>query len=119
MEELPQPAPPIDCQLMGESGFSSASGDVDVALARMPDGDLKVSSASGDAELGISKWGDNFRLVLVKRQDRGRMTCPFPYTSEEEYEEDDHVYVEKTVVRGTGGPEIRVRSSSGSVTVRR
>ncbi len=108
-----------DCELAGEGRFSSASGDVQVAFARLPAFDLRVSSASGDAELEVGEWGDNFRLVLVKRKDRGRMSCPFPFTEEREFEENDHIYVERTVVRGTGGPEITVRSASGDVIVRR
>lgn len=108
-----------ECELTGKSNVSSASGDVTVVLDRMPAHDLSVSSASGDAELAIGSWGDDFRLVLVKRKDRGRLACPFPYTAEDEYEKNDHVYVEKTVKLGSGGPEIEVRSASGDVIVRR
>jgi DUF4097 and DUF4098 domain-containing protein YvlB len=108
-----------DCELSGEGRFSSASGDVQVTFARLPAFDLRVSSASGNAELEVGEWRENFRLVLIKRKDRGRMSCPFPYTEEREFEENDRIYVERTVIRGTGGPEITVRSASGDVIVRR
>ena len=107
-----------DCELAGEGRFSSASGDVEVALARLPGYELRVSSASGDAALRVADWGESFRLVLEKRKDRGALRCPFPSTTEEEFEENDRTYIRVTVVRGSGGPEILVKSASGSVTVR-
>ncbi len=107
-----------DCDLEGEGRFSSASGDVEVTLARQPGYELRVSSASGDAALRVADWGESFRLVLEKRKDRGALRCPFPSTTEEEFEENDRTYIRVTVVRGSGGPEILVKSASGSVTVR-
>jgi len=108
-----------DCQLTGPSDFSTASGDVTLSLTAMVEHDLSGSSASGDVTLAIDDWGRNFTLILVKRRDRGRITCPFEYTSERTFERNDHIYEEKIVRMGSGGPEIRISTASGSLVVRR
>ncbi|UCH84969.1 MAG: DUF4097 family beta strand repeat protein [Candidatus Latescibacterota bacterium] len=104
-------------QLEGESRFSSASGDVSVVLDKLPKHDLVASSASGDVDFKAGAYGDDFKLVLVKRKDKGRISCPFKYTKEDEYE-DHHVYEVKIVERGKGAPEIKLKTASGKVTVK-
>lgn len=106
------------CEIAEGGDFSTASGDVSVQVDKLPAGTLEASSASGDVSLEAATFGDNFTLTLVKRQDRGRIVCPFEFTSERTYE-NEHVYEEKTVKRGTGGPEITLKTASGSVTVRK
>lgn len=105
------------CAIEDTGDFSTASGDVTLQLAKLPAALLSASSASGDVSLGVDDFGKNFKLTLVKRQDRGRIVCPFEFTSERTYEE-HHVYEEKIVQRGTGGPEVVLKTASGSVTVR-
>ncbi len=108
-----------ECVLTGPSQFSTASGDVDISLNDMVQHDLEGSSASGDVTLSIDDWGRNFTLILVKRRDRGRLTCPFEYTSERTFERYDYVYEEKIVQQGSGGPEIRISTASGNLVIRR
>jgi DUF4097 and DUF4098 domain-containing protein YvlB len=104
------------CDIADRGDFSTASGDVSVQLAKLPSGELEATSASGDVSLDVANYGDNFTLTLVKRQDRGRIVCPFDFASERTYE-DQHVYEEKIVKHGTGGPEVLLKTASGSVTV--
>ncbi len=104
--------------LKGEGAFSSASGDVTVYLDEMPNDDLTASSASGNVTLDVKQFGDDFTLILIKRKDRGRISCPFDYTEEDEFR-DHHVYERKTVKRGSGGPTIELRTSSGKVVVKK
>jgi len=106
------------CDLAGYNSFSSASGDVFVMLDKLPDGDLKASTASGKVVLDVDDFGDDFTLVMVKRENRGRISCPFDYTSEDLFEDHDDYYEEKIVERGSGGPEIFLRTASGSVIVK-
>jgi len=106
-----------DCEIEGWGDLSTASGDVSVSLDHLPADGLEASSASGNVSLDVADYGDDFKLVLVKRKDRGRITCPFEYTSEKTFF-DDHEYEEKTVERGSGAPEIELRTASGRVTVR-
>ncbi len=106
-----------DSELNGASRFSSASGDVTVRLNAIPTHDLELSSASGNVQL-TAGFGSDFTLVMSKRQDRGRIRSPFAFTSEETYERHGQTYERKTVVRGAGGPEIRLSTASGNVEVR-
>jgi DUF4097 and DUF4098 domain-containing protein YvlB len=107
-----------DCDLSGWCTFSSASGDVDVSLEALPDRGLKASTASGRVTLDCTEFGDDFTLVMVKRENRGRISCPFDYTSEDYYEEWDHLWEEKIVERGSGKPEIILTAATGSIIVR-
>ncbi len=107
-----------ETQLGGRSDFSSASGDVSLDFNVLPGHDLSAGSASGDVELRVGEFGGDFRLVLIKRADEGRITCPFDYTSEETFEENGHLYEKKTVSHGSGQPEIKLRTASGRVAVR-
>ncbi len=103
--------------LTGPSTYSSASGDVTVRLGAAPEYELEVSSASGDARLE-APFGADFTLIMTKRRDRGDIDSPFEATSEREFERNGRTYVEQTVVRGSGQPEIRVSTASGSIEVR-
>ena len=103
--------------LSGPSSFSSASGDVTVRLNAAPGYALEVSSASGDVHLE-APFGNDFTLIMTKRRDRGSIDSPFEPTSEREFERNGRTYVEQTVVRGSGQPEVRVSTASGSVEVR-
>lgn len=103
-------------EMTGPGEFSSASGNVVVTLDAAPAFDLEASSASGDVRLEAS-LPDDFTLVMSKRRDRGNIDSPFEPTSEEEYERNGRTYVRQTVVRGSGGPEIRLSTSSGSIRV--
>ena len=107
-----------NCQIEGRGEFSSASGDVRVQIDKLPAEELSASSASGDVSLDVADYGENFTLTLVKREDRGDIVCPFKFTSERTFE-DHHVYEEKVVQRGTGGPEVWLKTASGSVIVRK
>jgi DUF4097 and DUF4098 domain-containing protein YvlB len=105
-------------ELTGEADFSSASGDVELEFDRLPKHDLTASSASGDVTLKVDDYGKNFTLVLIKRKDRGRISCPFDYTDEEEFYRNRQEYVSKIVERGSGKPVITLRTASGKVTVK-
>jgi len=106
-----------DCELLGDSEFSTASGDVDLYFDFLPTFDVSASSASGDVMLTANDFGDDFTLVMVKREDRGRINCPFKYTDEYTYD-DYHEYEVKVVERGSGEPQIELRTASGKVTVK-
>jgi DUF4097 and DUF4098 domain-containing protein YvlB len=104
-------------ELQGWSTFGSASGDVSIHLDRLPEYDLSAGSASGRVDFQVDDFGDDFTLILIKREDKGRISCPFRYTDEETFE-DYHVYEKKIVRRGSGRPEIELRTASGRVVVK-
>jgi DUF4097 and DUF4098 domain-containing protein YvlB len=103
-------------EMTGPGTFSSASGNVTVTLESSPAFDLEASSASGDVRLDATLPND-FTLVMTKRRDRGSIDSPFEPTEEEEFERNGRMYVRQTVVRGSGGPEIRLSTASGSIRV--
>jgi DUF4097 and DUF4098 domain-containing protein YvlB len=103
--------------LTGPSEFSSASGDVDVVVESTVAHDIEASTASGDVTFE-GAFGSDFTLVMTKRVDGGSIDSPFEATSQEEFERSGRMYVRQTVVRGAGGPEIRLDSASGSIRVR-
>lgn len=105
------------CDVVGHGRFTSASGDVELQLARLPEDEIYASSASGDVQLDVENFGNDFKLTMIKREDRGRIVCPFEFTSQRTFEDYD-VYEEKIVERGKGAPEITLRTASGSVIVR-
>ena len=106
-----------DTELLGWSEFSSASGDVALFFDKLPRHDVSAGSASGKVVLEVDDFGDDFTLVLIKREDRGRISCPFEYSYEETFD-DYHIYERRVVERGSGKPEIELRTASGRVIVR-
>jgi DUF4097 and DUF4098 domain-containing protein YvlB len=105
-------------ELKGGGEFSSASGDVAVYLDELPENDIYASSASGNVTLDVKRYGDDFTLVLIKRRDKGRISCPFDYTEEDEFK--DHQWYERKIVKkGKGGPTIKLRTASGKVVVKK
>jgi DUF4097 and DUF4098 domain-containing protein YvlB len=106
-----------DAKLRGMGDFSSASGDVSLYFDELPADDVSASSASGDVYLSVADFGDDFTLILIKREGKGRISCPFEYTSETTFE-DHHTYEKKIVKRGSGSPEIELRTASGKVVVK-
>ena len=103
--------------LSGPSRFSSASGNVTVRLTALPEYELEASSASGDVRFEAG-FGSDFTLIMTKREDRGRIDSPFEPTSEDTFRRNNRQYVRQTVERGSGGPEIRLSTASGSIEVR-
>ncbi len=106
-----------DSEISGQGEFSTASGNVRIEINELPADGLLASSASGDVFLDVGDFGDDFTLVMIKREDRGRISCPFDYTSEDTYERHDQVYEVKVVERGSGSPEVELRTASGKVVV--
>jgi lia operon protein LiaG len=100
---------------------SSASGDVEIYLARLPSEQIDASTASGDLVLNVPEFGKNFTMTLVKRADRGRIKCPFDYTHKETirlHRYDDYLTDRFLVEKGSGGPEIQLSTASGSIKVK-
>jgi DUF4097 and DUF4098 domain-containing protein YvlB len=100
--------------------MSCASGDVQAQLARLPSDILHASTASGDVMLEVPDFGENFSMTLTKREDRGRVKCPFDYDDQEIirlHKHDDHLYERYYVQRGKGGPEIELSTASGAIRI--
>jgi hypothetical protein len=104
--------------ITASSSFSAASGDVEIALAKTPEHDLKVTSASGDAVLDFSGNEIKGFIEMAARADRGRIRAPFKFDKEETVWRHDQEYMLKTVQKGSGGPMIEVRTASGTAEIK-
>lgn len=104
-----------------ESGkITSASGDVELYLPRLPSMRLEASSASANITLEVPQFGENFSMTLMKRAGSGRIKCPFEYTEKTTiryHENDDYRTDCYLVKRGEGGPDIKLATASGTIKI--
>ena len=109
-----------------ESSFTSASGDVEVQLAKKLAHDLSLTSASGDAVLDYNGNPVAGEFIFRARQGRGRIVSPYPFDSEEEFDRgrggwrrDSRLYVEKRFKRGKNGPRIMLSTVTGTAKLKK
>jgi DUF4097 and DUF4098 domain-containing protein YvlB len=103
----------------GSSTFSTASGSVEVILAKTSEYDLSLSTASGDVTLDYN--GNTVKGYFEFKADkrRGKIKCPFDFDEEEEYERGDRTYVRKSFSKGGDEPEIILSTASGKVVLKK
>jgi len=101
-----------------EGSFSTASGDVEVKLAETPDADVSLSAASGDISLDYdgNELKGYFEFTSKKSS---RISAPYDFDTEEEFERHGTVYLKKTFTRGSSQPVINLSTSSGRVTLKK
>ena len=102
-----------------ESGFSSASGDVNVRLAESPVHDLTLSSASGRATLDYAGNRVEGRVEFTALVNRGRINSPFDFDREETFSRSGQLYARKSFTRGRSTPQITVGTASGTAELKR
>lgn len=101
------------------SSFSTASGEVEVILAETSKHDLELSTASGDVTLDYNGHSVEGFFEFEARKRRGRITCPFDFDTEEEFEENGRTYVRNTFTRNGDLPEVILHTASGSIALRK
>jgi DUF4097 and DUF4098 domain-containing protein YvlB len=106
-------------KIEGESEFSAASGSVEISLAETCEYDLEISSASGNAILDYNgnEVKGFFEFTVHKR--RGKISCPFDFDEEEEFEEHDQTYVRKSFSRKGDSPRIELSTASGKAVLKK
>jgi DUF4097 and DUF4098 domain-containing protein YvlB len=102
-----------------ESSFSTASGSVEVILAETSEYDLRLSAASGDVTLDYNGNPVKGYFEFEARKGRGRITCPFDFEDEEEFEQWDQTYVRKSFSKGGNDPEIHLSTASGKIVLKK
>ncbi|MDD3730781.1 MAG: DUF4097 family beta strand repeat-containing protein [candidate division Zixibacteria bacterium] len=93
--------------------FESASGDVYVQLAESAEFDLNLSSAAGRATLDYNgnPVRGHFEFVTLYRH--GRISSPFVFDLEEEFERYRQNYIRKSLTLGSNTPEIIIETGVG------
>ncbi|MBN2071165.1 MAG: DUF4097 family beta strand repeat protein [Candidatus Krumholzibacteriota bacterium] len=103
----------------GASSFSTASGEVEVILAESCAYDLELSTASGDVTLDYNGNEVKGYFEFEARKRRGRISCPFDFDNEEEFERHGEDYVRKSFTRKGDEPQVFMSTASGKVTLKK
>lgn len=100
------------------SEFSSASGDVEVVLAKGCEQDLTVSTASGRAVLNYNGNPLTGSFEFVCKVRRGRVDSPVEFEWEETFEKHGQRYIARSFTKGSDSPEVLLETASGKVALR-
>lgn len=102
-----------------ESVFKIASGSIKVSLGATPKHNITLATASGDATLSYNgnPIKGQFQFSIIKG--KGKISAPFKFDKEEEYEKWGKTYVKKSFSKGGKSPLIIIKSASGKVTLKK
>jgi DUF4097 and DUF4098 domain-containing protein YvlB len=103
----------------GESRFSTASGSVEIILAATSEYDITLSTASGDVTLNYNGKPVKGYFEFEARKGKGRVSSPFSFENEEEYERNGDTYVRKSFSVGGKSPSIYLSTASGSIVLKK
>ncbi|RJR27214.1 MAG: hypothetical protein C4574_06485 [Candidatus Latescibacterota bacterium] len=103
----------------GESNFSTASGSVEIVLAATSEYDIAMSTASGDITLNYNGKPVKGYFEFEARKRRGRISSPYDFENEEEYERQGDTYVRKSFSVGGKSPSIYFSTASGSIVLKK
>jgi hypothetical protein len=78
-----------------------------------------LTSGSGDAELHFNGNEIAGEIVMQANKKNGRIDAPFAFDKTEEIDDNDndHVTVKKTVVKGSATPLVRISTGSGTAAL--
>jgi DUF4097 and DUF4098 domain-containing protein YvlB len=102
----------------GASSFSTASGSVKVVLSKTSEYDLNLSAASGDVTLDYNGNPVKGYFEFEAMKGRGRISCPYDFDDEEEFEQWDRTFVRKSFSKGGDEPEIYLSTASGRIVLK-
>jgi len=104
-------------ELLSESEFSAASGDIEIVLAGTPEKPLSLSTASGDIILDYNGHPMKGRYELTTRKHRGKIEAPVSFDKEETVDEHGEEYVKKIYTVSGNEPLITLETASGDITL--
>ena len=104
-------------ELLAESEFSTASGEIELVLAGTPEKPLSLSTASGDIILDYNGHPMKGRYELTTRKHRGKIEAPVSFDKEETVDEHGEEYVKKIYTVSGNEPLITLETVSGDITL--
>jgi hypothetical protein len=108
----------FDVVIDSESSFTTASGRVDITLAKSAEYDLNVSNASGSAVLDYGGNPITGTFEFEAKVRNGRIVCPIDFDNEETFRRYDSKYVRKTFTRGSDTPLIYIGTATGKAVLK-
>ncbi len=106
-------------ELTEESYFTSASGDVNVILAKSAEHSLKISSASGNSVLDYNGNEIKGYFEFSARVDKGDIISPIKFDKEEVIEKSGKDYDLKSFTAGSNSPKIIIKTASGNAQLKK
>lgn len=107
-----------DITLADRSKFNSASGDVEVALAKSAEYDLSVNSATGDAILDYDGNPVKGYFEFTAKYRRGRIIAPHDFEEAEKFRKNGQLYVRKWFTKGKDDPSIIISTATGKAVLK-
>ena len=107
-----------DVVIESESSFSTASGRVNVRLAKSSEYDLRLGTASGRATLDYGGNAIKGTFEFVAKVRGGRISAPYDFDDEDTFRKWGDRYVRKTFTKGSDDPLITIETASGKVALK-
>ncbi len=108
-----------DIEIMDMSSLNAASGDIMVKLTQSPESDMTLSTASGN--IGLDYNGNEVKgyFEFTARVDKGKIVSPIKFDKQEVVEIDGKKHDKKSFTKGSSSPKITLKTSSGTVELKK
>ncbi len=99
------------------SDFSTASGNLEITVAKSPSVELELSSASGNInfDLNGNKLDGTIQCETIKRS--AHISSDIKFDKEEEFQRGENTYLRKTIARNPN-PVIYIKTYSGRISIK-
>lgn len=108
----------VESKFSEASGFSTASGRVDVGLAETIKYDLTLSSASGRVTLDYNGNPIKGQFAFTSKTHGGRISAPFEFQEKRSFRRWGDSYTTKTARLDSDEPYITLETASGHATLK-
>ncbi len=106
-------------EFTADSKLSAASGNIKIKLMKALTHDLTLSTASGNVTLDYNGNDVKGFFEFMAREDKGRIVSPFKFDKEEKVEKDGKTYDKKSFTKGPASPKVYLKTSSGTVALKK
>ncbi len=104
----------VEITVEDDADFNSGTGDVEVTQPTGENFDMSLNSGTGDAVLNLNGIPPSGFYELVADKRRGEITSSFKFDIEEEFGEDGHTTMRKTLKRGGDTPRYKISTGTGT-----